>query len=79
MSSIWPVLKHKISTFTYGGPAYDFVSNLDHKYLAVLAELMEEGVKPYVDQVFPIQQASEAHKRIDSHHGKGKIVLKFEN
>jgi len=42
-----------------------------------LAKLVEHGkVKPRVEKVLPLAQAAEAHRRLDSGHGRGKIVLR---
>ncbi len=35
-------------------------------------------VKVVVDRVLPLAQLAEAHRRIDSHHGRGKIVLAID-
>lgn len=44
-----------------------------HKVL----DLMEKGVvKPTVDQVFPLKEAPDAHRRMESRQNFGKIVLK---
>jgi NADPH:quinone reductase-like Zn-dependent oxidoreductase len=52
-------------------------------YMGSLAELhkvldlVERGVlKPTVDQVFPLKEASDAHRRMESRQNFGKIVLK---
>jgi len=45
--------------------------------LLKVLELVEKGVlKPTLDQVFPLKEASEAHRRMESRHNFGKIVLK---
>ena len=44
--------------------------------LQTLAKLIEAGkVKPVIDSVFPIEEAAEAHKRIETRRAQGKIIL----
>ena len=45
--------------------------------LDALTLLIERGqVKPLVDEVLPLEQVGKAHERLDSGHGRGKIVLR---
>jgi NADPH:quinone reductase len=45
--------------------------------LGRLGELIERGqLRPIIDQVLPLEQVSKAHARLDSGHGRGKIVLR---
>lgn len=47
------------------------VSELDE-----IARLVDAGkVKPYVEKVFPLQDARAAHEAVATHHTRGKIVL----
>jgi NADPH:quinone reductase-like Zn-dependent oxidoreductase len=39
--------------------------------------LYDQGLKPIVDKVFPLEQASDAHIRMESGDQFGKIVLKI--
>ncbi len=42
-----------------------------------LTLLIERGqVKPLVDEVLPLNEVGKAHERLDSGHGRGKIVLR---
>jgi NADPH2:quinone reductase len=42
-----------------------------------LTRLLDRGLlKPRVEKVLPLAQAAEAHRRLDSGHGRGKIVLR---
>ena len=44
-----------------------------------LMSLAESGVlKPVVDSVLPFTQIVEAHRRVDSGHKVGSVVLTFE-
>ncbi|HVX28565.1 MAG TPA: NADP-dependent oxidoreductase [Parafilimonas sp.] len=45
--------------------------------LEKIAQLIDEGkVKPYIEKVFPLEEAAEAQKLIEQGHTVGKIVLK---
>ena len=35
----------------------------------------EGGVKALIDQVLPLSQAADAHRRVESRAGTGKVVL----
>ncbi len=44
--------------------------------LRELARLIEQGkLRPLVDAELPLEKVGEAHRRLDSGHGRGKIVL----
>ncbi len=50
----------------------------ESKRLEEMKPLFERKlVKPIIDQVLPLYEVSKAHKRLDSGHGRGKIVLKI--
>jgi NADPH2:quinone reductase len=45
--------------------------------LEEMARLIENGqVRPLIDRVLDLREVSEAHERLDSGHGRGKIVLR---
>ncbi len=45
-----------------------------------LARLIERGqMRPLVDQVLDLSEVGKAHERLDSGHGRGKIVLRVAN
>lgn len=45
-----------------------------------LAELVDHGkLRPVVDEVFPFDEAAQAHARVESRHKRGAIVLGFDN
>jgi NADPH2:quinone reductase len=37
----------------------------------------QRKLKPFIDQVLPLEEVRKAHERLDSGHGKGKIVLRI--
>lgn len=44
--------------------------------LDLLRTLVDTGaVRPIIDQVLPLAEAAQAHRRLESHHGQGKIIL----
>jgi NADPH2:quinone reductase len=46
--------------------------------LRELAALVEQGkLRPVVDAVLPLAKVGEAHRRLDSGHGRGKVVLEL--
>jgi NADPH:quinone reductase-like Zn-dependent oxidoreductase len=46
--------------------------------LAALLELHGQGVvKPIVDQIYPPQQAADAHRFIQNRHNFGKVLFGF--
>ena len=48
----------------------------DQRRLEILNALVSSGVlRPIIDQVLPLQEAAQAHRRLESGHGQGKIVL----
>ncbi|MCL6633293.1 MAG: NADP-dependent oxidoreductase [Alicyclobacillus herbarius] len=64
--------KHRVRT------GYFFLQP-DGEKLAKLGKLVEDGqVKPVVGHVFPLQEAAKAHELSESHHARGKIVLKVK-
>ena len=45
--------------------------------LEELGALIERGqVRPLVDEVLPLKEVGKAHERLDSGHGRGKVVLR---
>ena len=44
--------------------------------LEVLGKMASTGaLRPIIDQVLPLEEAAQAHRRLESSHGQGKIVL----
>ena len=49
----------------------------DHKRLETFNALVSTRVlRPIIDQVLPLEEAAQAHRRLETGHGQGKIVLK---
>ena len=48
-------------------------------WLEAIARLIDEGkVKVFVSKVFPLEQVAEAHRESETHHVRGKLVLKVK-
>ena len=44
--------------------------------MRALARLAERGfLKPQIDRVIPLTGVAEAHRRLETMHGRGKIVI----
>lgn len=70
----WPTLAADAAAA--GVRATGFRVAPDGATLAIISRLLESGdVKVFVDQVFPLEQAAEAHRAIESGHTRGKLVL----
>jgi NADPH:quinone reductase len=49
----------------------------DQKRLETFNALVSVGMlRPIIDQVLPLEEAAQAHRRLEAGHGQGKIVLK---
>jgi NADPH:quinone reductase len=43
-----------------------------------MARLIEQGqMHPLVDEILPLDQVGKAHERLESGHGRGKVVLRM--
>jgi NADPH:quinone reductase len=48
----------------------------DQRRLEAVNRLVSSGAfRPIIDQVLPLEEAAQAHRRLESGHGQGKIVL----
>jgi NADPH2:quinone reductase len=48
----------------------------ERRRLDEMRPLFERGrVRPLIDAVFPLEKVADAHRRLDTRHGRGKIVL----
>lgn len=53
--------------------------DINHEDLETVVKLYsEEKIKSYIDTVFPLSQANEAHEYSQKGHARGKIVLKIK-
>ncbi len=50
----------------------------ERRRLEELRTAIEQGkVRPLVDAVLPLEDVAKAHQRLDSGHGRGKVVLRI--
>ncbi len=51
----------------------------DAEDLGLIAQWMADGrVAPHIEAVYPVAQAADAHRHIESKHTVGKVVLSFK-
>jgi len=49
----------------------------ERRRLDEMTRLIERGqMRPVIDEVLPLNQVAKAHERLDSGHGRGKVVLR---
>ena len=71
----WPTMAGEAAAA--GVRATGFQVAPDGATLAIISRLLESSdVKVFVDQVFDLEQAADAHRQIEAGHTRGKIVLK---
>jgi NADPH:quinone reductase-like Zn-dependent oxidoreductase len=74
----WPTLIEDATAAGVRATTYKVAP--DGATLAVVSRLLQSGdVRVYVDQVFDLEQAGEAHTAVESGHTRGKIVLKVSD
>jgi len=57
-----------------------FISKGNKEYLAALKDLIESGkVTPIIDQIYPLAEASEAVRYLETGHVRGKVVITMRN
>lgn len=55
------------------------VADENAENLSVLRDWIEEGkIKSVIDTVYPLNQAAEAHKRYETGHAKGRVVISID-
>ncbi len=65
------------SVFTKRSATFAFAGEKEEELLAV-KEMIEEGkIRPVVDRIFPIEQAAEAHRLVETEQRLGSIVISF--
>jgi NADPH:quinone reductase-like Zn-dependent oxidoreductase len=74
----WPNLAEDAAAA--GVRASGYRVSADGSTLAVISRLLESGdVRVFVDQVFDLDKAVEAHEALETGHTRGKIVLKVSD
>lgn len=70
----WPTMAEEAATA--GVRATGYRVSPDGATLAIISRLLESGdVKVYVDRVFDLEEAAEAHRVLEEGHTRGKLVL----
>lgn len=71
------VAARKLHAALVGGPTYDIVLALNNRNLPAVADMLASGdIAPQVGYRFPLEQATSAHEVSETHHTRGKILLK---
>jgi len=74
----WPTMAEEAATAGVRATGYRVVP--DGSTLAIISRLLESGdVRVFVDQVFDLEDAADAHRAIESGHTRGKLVLKVSD
>ncbi len=56
---------------------YGILTHRERRRLDEMSRLIERGqVRPLVDEVLPLDEVARAHERLESGHGRGKVVLR---
>jgi NADPH:quinone reductase len=56
---------------------YGVLTTRERKRLDEMTRLIERGqMRPLVDEVLPLNEVGKAHERLESGHGRGKVVLR---
>jgi NADPH:quinone reductase-like Zn-dependent oxidoreductase len=64
--------------FATAKKAYAIMTKTNGKDLEILSSLYLEGkLRPYIEKSFSLEEGAEAHRLIETHRVKGKIVLKI--
>jgi NADPH:quinone reductase-like Zn-dependent oxidoreductase len=78
LSGSWPTLAEDAAAAGVRATSYKVPA--DGSTLAVISRLLESGdVRVFVDQVFELDRAAEAHEALETGHTRGKIVLKVSD
>ena len=63
------------SKFTGKAAIFDFAREKEEELLA-LKEIIEKGeIKPIVDKIYSFEQATEAHRRVETEQRLGTVVI----
>jgi NADPH:quinone reductase-like Zn-dependent oxidoreductase len=53
-----------------------FVANVNKDDMVALKELIEAGnVRPVIDRTYPLSQAADAIRYVETGHARGKVVI----
>ena len=63
-----PLLTDKTVTFT-------FARETEEELLALKTMIEAGQIKPIVDQIYPMEQVAEAHRRVETEQRRGVVVI----
>jgi NADPH:quinone reductase len=76
LASILPIQGDFTHAYLNNQTLYGVFLTRERQRLVELTRLIEQGkLRPVVDEVLPLAGVSRAHERLDSGHGRGKVVL----
>ncbi|TCJ19681.1 NADPH:quinone oxidoreductase [Rubrobacter taiwanensis] len=76
LASILPIQGDLTHAYLNNQTIYGVFLTRERRRLEELTRLIEQGkMLPLVDEVLPLEHVSRAHERLDSGHGRGKVVL----
>ena len=61
--------------FTDKTVIFGFARETEEELLALKAMIEEEAIKPVVDKIYPMKQAADAHRRVETEQRLGSVVL----
>lgn len=65
------------SAYQLNQTIYGILTTRERKRLDEMTRLIERGqMRPLVDEVLPLRDVGKAHERLESGHGRGKVVLR---
>lgn len=76
MASILPVAGDLTRLYAKNLTLHGIFLTRERARLVAMTPLLESGrIRPLIDRVLPLERVAEAHARLESGHGQGKIVL----
>ena len=77
IATILPPAGNLLPLYRNNMTLYGVFLTRESQRLEEMRSVFERGqVKPLVDQVLPLEQVAKAHERLETGHGRGKIVLR---
>lgn len=65
------------SAYQMNQTIYGVLTTRERRRLDEMTRLIERGqMRPLVDEVLPLHEVGKAHERLESGHGRGKVVLR---
>jgi NADPH:quinone reductase-like Zn-dependent oxidoreductase len=80
--ALWEMMRRRLTLTgsTLRGRSIEFKTLLADEIARVVWPEVEQGrFRPVIDTIFPLEQAAEAHRRMEGGEHVGKIVLEVES